>query len=261
MKTKMFKIMSDIRYVLAGATITLGLITFGCIPERDQGDPEVIDPSESATTPESTSPTPPSVDFSAEAESMRGWDDLCETADYETVSGQFADVIDDVRSINDSGAEGSSLIQCIDDLELPRQVPIGGFKLWLKPYDSNVAAWEAYTSEHRTIIHNFHDVDIDPDVSFDVSGDGTWAQGEVGAFETPTTKSEGNKSALAVAQGDFYIVEVLMRFDDDEEVLRSDCEPNSTDNCVMTAAYMAEFLADEYLPGLYQRIEDRLAES
>jgi hypothetical protein len=56
--------------------------------------------------------------------------------------------------------------------------------------------------------------------------------------------------------GDFYTVELLVRFRPDRGHLRADCETNSADDCVMTAAYIADFLAtSSYLEDLYASIE------
>ncbi|SDD97486.1 hypothetical protein [Glycomyces harbinensis] len=86
----------------------------------------------------------------------------------------------------------------------------------------------------------FSDAEID--YSTELGADSAWQASRITAQETPTVKSEQRVMATAVLLGDFYVLEILVRFEPGT-VQRADCGPIAGEDCVMTATSMAEFLA------------------
>ncbi|WP_233163758.1 hypothetical protein [Glycomyces salinus] len=82
-------------------------------------------------------------------------------------------------------------------------------------------------------------------------------KGEVTAFGEPGERTPNQKGVYATVQSDFYVLIVFYQFYPDE-AFKADCEPSDAEDCLMTAAELAEFVADDYLDAAYESIETKL---
>ncbi|MCH7232593.1 hypothetical protein L0U85_17285 [Glycomyces sp. L485] len=237
--------MRKLTFVITVATALV--LTASCT--RDEGTEE---PSSSPSTADPTTDTAVEIDFADLADKMMKLDDLCDTVVPASIITQFEATV--TRTGSGDGVTEGPRRDCWSDFEFPDN---GGGQLvyFIDPRQTNIAASEQYGDAVRSIIENGHGTE--PDELIELDNGSPWVQGQVGAYETPTQRSAQRKEALAVVQGDFYVVSVLLSFKPDG-AMRADCETTANDDCLMTADSMAEYMAEEYLPALYELIESKL---
>jgi hypothetical protein len=237
----------------AAVIVSLLLAITACTPP-DEG---TVEPdSTSLETSETQAPDPPTPhDFSSEAAQMADWDDTCEVADTRLILEQFADL----DSIDYSPAEldpQDNEIQdhsCTAHLNLRSEDSFVTTWLTVEVFNQNIEAFDRYYG--RSIRYPYIYSDAEVDLQYDLGEESSWNAVQIFAQDTPTVKSEQRVMATAVMLGDFYTVEILVRFKPDEHE-RADCESETEGDCIITAAHIAEFLATgSYLEDLHSSIE------
>ncbi len=217
-----------------------------------------VDPpteSTSAAPSPSEAPSPPAYqDFSNELASMTAWEDLCAPIDLGPLAARFGDLESAVpeSSLHDPISGVAWTGHCFADLEFPTSTS-DDILVVIEAAESNVAAFEHFHGFASYTPERFSDDDIDYATEL---GSGTpWLASRITAQEEPTDRSESRAMAVAVLLGDFYTVEIMVRFRPGE-ALRADCEPSAADDCALTATELAEFMATSgYLDEVHESIE------
>jgi hypothetical protein len=229
------------------------LVVAGCT--GDVADP----PAESApaTTAPAEEPSPPELqDFSAEAARMASWSDNCAAFDLSPLLDQFgnfesADIESEPNPDPIQGGTWSG--HCTAKLELDGSRAADSVWVVVDAFDTNVAAFEHYHDSASYTAERFSDDEID--YSTELAADTSWHASRLTAQEEPTVQSEERAMAVAVLLGDFYTVEILVRFGPGG-ALRAGCDPDTADDCALTATELAEFMATSgYLDDLHAAIE------
>jgi hypothetical protein len=200
-------------------------------------------------------PRPDFEDFTAAAEQMSAWSDPCAILDPSPIANLFAGL----KSVNKDGGEpysgsvGLQSYECSAKPNLDRGYVTQAPYTVLHIFENNLDAFDRYYRLSVRYPQMFSDAEVDR--LYERGDESSWKAVQITAQDTPTSASAQEVIAAAVMLGDFYVVEILIRFPPDESA-RTDCEPDSEDDCIMTAAYIADFLAtSSYLEDLYASIE------
>ncbi|MEV3938946.1 hypothetical protein AB0K52_23610 [Glycomyces sp. NPDC049804] len=142
---------------------------------------------------------------------------------------------------------------CVIWLELNDGNTIDAVYLHIEAFETNTLAFEYF---HKLVIKTpeiFSDTAVDQE--FSLGSDSDWIESRVTAQETPTVQSAQRAQASAALLGDFYTIQLLVRFRPGE-VNRTDCGPGASEDCTMTATTMAEFMATSgFLEDVHAGIE------
>ncbi|MFC3494435.1 hypothetical protein [Glycomyces rhizosphaerae] len=232
------------------ATVSL----FGCTAEESP-DGEAVDP-ETAEPTTVAEATPPELQrFDDRAAALSEFDGACPALNFEPLLGEFANAgTVDYTSTSypdepDTAWTGTCTV-FVEPEEGPGFDPVHAV---IDVFDTNVLAFEHYQDSAKGTAESFSDAPIDTELQLE-SGS-PWHDSRITAQETPTNQTAQRSMATAVLLGDFYTVEILVRFEPGE-VFEAGCEPAGTAECAMTATSMAEFLATSgYLDELHASIE------
>lgn len=216
-----------------------------------------IDPGDSEDGQSEGLTPPASRNFDEQVEAMVTWDDTCAEVDLEPVLGEFANAesIETRSSEPQAGPEQGAAWSgsCKADIHIAGTGVSHDVRMTVTAFATNVQAFEYYHDFGIMTAERFSDAAIDQ--TFGLGDDSVWQASRVTAQETPTVKSEQRVVATAALLGEFYTVELLVRFGPDD-VVRTGCEPGGSQDCAMTASHMAEFLATSgYLEDLHVGIE------
>ncbi|GAB3236694.1 hypothetical protein GCM10027447_35220 [Glycomyces halotolerans] len=244
--------MSTARATCTVLITVMSIIAVGCSRADESPKPDRTEPTEV----ESTAPVRPGpIDFSSEAEQMSTWDDTCQITDPTPIIERFDNVrsvelSDRVVSVNPNDDYNEHV--CTADLDLETGFDPETY-LTIAIFDSNVEAFDRYYGLSIRYPYIFSDAEVDKQYVLDEES--SWNALQITAQETPTVPSEQRVVVAAVMLGDFYTVELLVRFDPDVHQ-RADCDATSSADCTITATHVADFLAtDPYLEDLHANIE------
>lgn len=211
--------------------------------------------SPSPTTAPSEAPSPPELqDFSAEAASMASWSDKCAPIDFDPLLDHFGNLESveieselDSDPIRDAAWSGA----CTADPNLDGST--ADITVFFDAFDTNVAAFDHFHEFAWYTHERFSDAEIDYETQ--LGSDTAWNASRITAQEEPTVSSAERAIAVAVLLGDFYTVEITVRFRPGMAI-RAGCEPSAADDCALTATELAEFMATSgYLDGVHEGIE------
>jgi hypothetical protein len=186
---------------------------------------------------------------------MAGWGDTCQAIDLSPVLSQFKNAEPaNIRSGQVTPQEKAVWAgSCVADASVPSEGWTQDVYLVIDAFDTNVKAFDHYHDFSLATAEMFSDAPIDQE--FSLSDESGWNESRVTAQETPTTQSAERVQAAAALLGDFYTVQILVRFKPGEAV-QSGCESDGSEDCVMTATSMAEFLATSgFLEDMHTSIE------
>lgn len=223
----------------------------GCTSERpgtEDSETPAVSSSEPPTAPET-------LTYSDETAVMAGWDGACPAVNLQPLTDRFTDVesVDyrsDTQAVDQVTAWSG---QCKADFYIRGALGNNDVYLVIEAFDTNVLAFEHYHDFAAATAERFSDAPIDEET--ELEDQSPWHASRITAQETPTVQSEQRVMATAALLGDFYTVEILVRFKPGE-VHEADCEPAGAAECAMTATLMAEFLATSgYLDELHADIE------
>ncbi|MEU6249364.1 hypothetical protein [Glycomyces sp. NPDC047010] len=237
--------------LMVSVGLTMALVTgctFGSGVDGDEVSGPVGSQNQSA---------PPLQDFTDQVAVIATWDSACPPMNLEPVVDQFEGMESaEYRSeTGDFGLAPEAIWNaiCVADLSDPESGALFDVSLSISAFDTNVLAFEHYEAVTSVAAELHSEAEVDQE--FELGVDSAWSASRITAQENPTQQTLQRPLAAAALLGDFYAIQILVRFDPDTAEMKG-CAADEEPDCVMTATSMAEFFATSgYLEDLHAGIE------